>query len=169
MSQSLFEPYKPIAAIAALPTSIKTLQPLCQSMGAVLYSPIETETVKIYHGLLKDHISTIWSEYRAFIFCLATGAVVRLIAPLLAHKSTDPAVIVVDPNGQFVISLCSGHQGGGDKLTQLIAHQLNATAVITSASTGLGLPGIDILGLPFGWRKGSGNWTGVSSAIAQKS
>ena len=65
-----------------------------------------------------------------------------------------------------MISLCSGHQGGADRLTQLIAHQLEATPIITGASHHLALPGIDILGLPFGWRKGPGDWTGVSHTIA---
>ena len=97
---------------------------------------------------------------------MATGAVIRLIAPLLEDKASDPAIIVVEPTGQYVISLCSGHQGGADRLAQLIAQQLNATPIITGASHSLNLPAIDILGLPFGWRKGPGDWTGVSHAIA---
>jgi cobalt-precorrin 5A hydrolase/precorrin-3B C17-methyltransferase len=98
---------------------------------------------------------------------MATGAVLRLIATLLADKSRDPAVIVLDQDGRFAISLCGGHQGGADELTRLIAHQIGATPVLTGASASLGLPGIDILGLPFGWRKGGGDWTAVSGAIAR--
>jgi cobalt-precorrin 5A hydrolase/precorrin-3B C17-methyltransferase len=79
----------------------------------------------------------------------------------------DPAVITIDQKGQFVISLCGGHQGGADQLTRLIAHQLNATAIITGGANGLELPAIDILGLPFGWRKGEGDWTGVSATLAR--
>jgi cobalt-precorrin 5A hydrolase/precorrin-3B C17-methyltransferase len=109
----------------------------------------------------------LWQQNRAFIFCLATGAVVRLIAPLLEDKSRDPAVIVIDENGQFVISLCSGHQGKADQLARLIAHQLGATPILTGASTALGLPGVDILGVPFGWQRGEGDWTGVSAAVAR--
>jgi cobalt-precorrin 5A hydrolase/precorrin-3B C17-methyltransferase len=99
---------------------------------------------------------------------MAAGEIVRLIAPLLGHKTEDPAILAITPDGQYVISLCSGHQGGADRLSQLIARQLTATPIVTSASTHLNLPGIDILGNPFGWRKGEGDWQGVSSAIARQ-
>lgn len=58
----------------------------------------------------------------------------RALAPLLAHKSTDAPVIVIDPAGQHVISLLSGHWGGANELASHVAHLLGATAVITTAS-----------------------------------
>lgn len=121
-----------------------------------------------YPGALKDHLSTLWSNQRGLIFCLATGAVVRLIAPLLEHKFQDPAVVVLDELGQFVISLCSGHLGGADRLTTLIAKQLGATPIITGASAAADLPSLDTLGLPFGWQRGTGDWQGLSVAIAHR-
>ncbi|ACK67590.1 precorrin-3B C17-methyltransferase [Rippkaea orientalis PCC 8801] len=165
-----FVPFHPIAAIATTPQAIEILHPLCQQIGATLYlqNTVNTlENTQIYQGSLKDHLSTIWSQNKAFIFCLATGAVVRLIAPLLRDKSHDPAIIIIDQKGEFVISLCSGHQGKADQLTQLIAHLINAKPIITGASNSLNLPGIDVLGVPFGWCKGQGNWTQISSLIAQ--
>ncbi|MFW6359034.1 MAG: precorrin-3B C(17)-methyltransferase [Chroococcales cyanobacterium] len=169
MSSLLFDPFQPIAAIATNPTAAKHLSPLCQRLGITLWgSPLlqHLEGVTVYPGSIQAHIDFLWSSHRAIIFGLATGAVVRLIAPLLQDKAIDPAVVVVDASGKFVISLCSGHEGKADQLTQLIASQLNATPVITGASSSLGLPGIDILGIPYGWRKGSGDWLGVSAAIA---
>ena len=47
-----------------------------------------------------------------------------------------------------------GHKGGADRLTQAIATQVELTPILTGASSGLRLPGIDILGQPFGWIKG---------------
>ncbi|MEA5471240.1 precorrin-3B C(17)-methyltransferase [Spirulina sp. 06S082] len=173
-----FAAYQPIAAIATTPSAILTLKPFCQASNAVLYVPQSRglvskpsklqENVQFYQGSLKEHLETIWHDYKAFVFVLATGAVTRLIAPLLSDKSTDAAVLVVDEAGEFVISLCGGHQGGGDALTRLVAQTIQATPIITGASHSLNLPGIDILGLPFGWRKGSGDWTGVSAAIAKQ-
>ncbi|EAZ90354.1 precorrin-3B C(17)-methyltransferase [Crocosphaera chwakensis] len=169
---SLFDAFQPIAAIATTPQATQLLHPLCQSLGATLYVPetlpLSDTTICHYQGSLKAHLATIWPNNRAFIFCLATGAVTRLIAPLLKDKASDPAIIVIDPTGQYVISLCSGHQGGADRLAQLIAHHLHATPIITGASHHLNLPAIDLLGLPFGWRKGPGDWTGVSHAIASQ-
>lgn len=122
--------------------------------------------VKVYSGSLKKHLGTIWGNYHSFVFGLATGAVVRLIAPLLQDKTTDPAVIVVD--ALHAISFCGGHQGGADGLTRAIALQLAVTPVLTGGANELGLVGIDVLGKPFGWQRGTGDWTGVSAAIARR-
>ncbi len=177
MKLSLFKDYQPIAAIAVTPSGVKRLLSLCDATDAILWIPascqgaIEGKThprVQVYTGSLTDHLAQIWPDCRAFIFCLATGAVVRAIAPLLQHKSIDPAVVVVDEAGKFTISLCSGHQGSADKLTQAVASHLGATPVLTGASSALQLPGIDVLGVPFGWKRGEGQWTAVSAAIARQ-
>lgn len=168
MSNLLFQDFQPLAAIATTPSGAKTLQPLCQSTGATLWIPESLAGVEgRQYTDLKTHIAHLWQTHRAFVFCLASGAVVRLIAPLLQHKSSDPAVVVVDEAGKFVISLCSGHQGGADKLARLIAQSIGATPVLTGASNGLKLPLLDLLGIPFGWHKGEGDWTGVSAAVAR--
>ncbi|MBF2036722.1 MAG: precorrin-3B C(17)-methyltransferase [Leptolyngbyaceae cyanobacterium T60_A2020_046] len=121
-----------------------------------------------YAGPLRETVADLWPTVEGFVFGLATGAVVRLIAPLLADKATDPAVVVVDEAGQFAISLCGGHQGGGDRLAQVVSQTLSATPVLTGAAHHHGIVGVDVLGEPFGWAKGSGDWTGVASAIARK-
>lgn len=164
----MFQNFQPIAAIATTPTGVKKLQSFCQTSNATLWVPDSLTGTKahVYTGSLKTHLATLWHTHRAFVFCLATGAVVRLITPLLQHKSSDPAVVVIDEAGKFVISLCSGHQGGADKLTRLIAQQIGAIPVLTGAASGLKLPAVDMLGVPFGWRRGEGDWTGVSAAIA---
>lgn len=173
MSQLLFRQFQPLDAIATTATAAQTLQPLCQATGATLWLPESLKNsppsgyIKNYQGSLQAHIASLWKQKRALVFSLATGAVVRLIAPLLTAKDTDPAVVVLDPKGHFVVSLCSGHQGGADQLTQLIASLLGATPVLTGAAASLELPGIDILGTPFGWQRGVGDWTGVSAAIAR--
>jgi cobalt-precorrin 5A hydrolase/precorrin-3B C17-methyltransferase len=170
LSKSLFGDSLPLGAIATTPSAAKILLPVCQSIGADLWvseSLGEIKGTQVYSGSLREHITNVWSQYRGLIFGLATGAVVRLIAPLLRDKSVDPAVIVIDENGKFVISLCGGHQGGADRLTRAIALSLNATPILTGASNGLGLPAVDLLGVPFGWNKGEGDWTKVAASIAR--
>lgn len=169
-----WQEFQPMGAIATTPLAVQHLSPLCQSVGVHLWIPetLQAEVpnstaLQVYSGSLKDHLAKIWPQYRSLIFCLATGAVVRLIAPLLNDKTTDPAILVLDEAGKFVISLCSGHRGGADKLASLVSQYLGSTPVITGASANLGLPGIDILGTPFGWTRGTGEWTGVSAAIAK--
>lgn len=170
LSKLLFEEYQPLAAIATTPAAAKRLLPVAKAMGATLWVPeslAQIEGTQVYRGSLQSHLTDIWHSHRGLIFSLATGAVVRLIAPLLQDKSIDPAVVVIDEAGKFAISLCSGHQGGADKLANAIALQLNAIPIITGASASLGLPAIDTLGIPFNWAKGEGNWTQVAAAIAR--
>ncbi|GAB4225631.1 MAG: precorrin-3B C(17)-methyltransferase [Stanieria sp.] len=170
MNNSCFAQFQPLAAIATTPQSASILQSLCSSIGVELWLPQSltgTENAQFYQSNLSEHLTKIWHEYRAFVFCLATGAVVRLIAPLIESKATDPAIVVVDAQGRFVISLCSGHQGGADLLAQLIAQQIGAKPIITGASDSLRIPGIDRLGVPYGWVKGDGDWTGVMAAVAK--
>ncbi len=86
-----------------------------------------------------------FSAYTAHIFVGATGIAVRAIAPHIQHKSCDPAVIVCDEKGTFVISLLSGHVGGGNSLANDIALHTQGTAIITTATDIHSLPAIDML------------------------
>lgn len=73
-------------------------------------------------------------EVEALIFLSATGIAVRGIAPFLQHKQNDPAVMVIDDCGRFVISLLSGHLGGANQFTTLLAEKIGAIPVITTAT-----------------------------------
>lgn len=165
----MFSDFQPLAAIATTPHGARRLQAIA-ALEEPCWVPasVSLANTQTYTGALKDHVAALWPHQRSFVFCLAVGAVVRLIAPLLRDKATDPAVVVVDEAGQYVISLCGGHQGGGDRLAQALARQLGATPILTGASNYWGLPGADVLGQPFGWGRGPGDWTGVSSAIARQ-
>lgn len=95
---------------------------------------------KFSSGLVHD----IWSKYRNLIFIMATGIVVRTIAPFLKDKKTDPAVVVIDEKGKYVISLLSGHLGGANELAREIAGFFEAEAVITTGSDVNNLTPIDV-------------------------
>ncbi|MGD1897969.1 MAG: precorrin-3B C(17)-methyltransferase [Phormidesmis sp.] len=165
------------AAITTTPAGLRTLAPLLDGLDNLqLWIPPKLQADakellhphKLYESSLAEFLVTHWSKYDGFIFCLASGAVVRLIAPLLSDKATDPAVVVVDQASKFAISLCGGHQGGGDRITHQISQLLEAQPVLTGASNALDLPAIDTVGDPFGWSKGTGDWLAVSSAIAHQ-
>lgn len=68
------------------------------------------------------------------IFIGACGIAVRHIAPYIVGKKTDPAVLVTDECGKYVISLLSGHLGGANELAQKAADILEGIAVVTTAT-----------------------------------
>ncbi|MGH9878428.1 MAG: precorrin-3B C(17)-methyltransferase, partial [Nitrososphaerales archaeon] len=79
-------------------------------------------------------ISKLFNSYDGLVCIFSLGAVIRMVAPHLKDKKTDPAVVVIDDKAQFVISTLSGHLGGANALARLIASILNATPVITTAA-----------------------------------
>lgn len=90
-------------------------------------------------GVLSDSrpakdIAANWWDRDLIIFIGAAGIAVRLIAPLLQHKAKDPAVLVVDEQGQFCISLLSGHLGGANAWTRRVSKLLGSRPVITTAT-----------------------------------
>ena len=94
---------------------------------------------------LDEFIKETYSTVDAIVAVMATGIILRAIAPYLQGKLVDPAIIGVDANGKFVISLLSGHYGGANELTRLISEGIGATAVITTASDSLGKQSVDEL------------------------
>ena len=115
------------------------------------------------HGSMKTVVRERWGQggVEGFVLFAATGVAVRIVAPLLADKHSDPAVVSVDEAGRFAIALCGGHLGGANELTRRVAELLGATPVVTTATDATGLAALDQLpGFV-----ASGDIAGVSAAL----
>ncbi len=100
----------------------------------------------VYHfKKLPTKLKEQFNKYAGHIFLFSTGIAVRLIAPCIDTKMKDPGIVVIDDNGNHVISLLSGHMGGANELTINIASIIKATPVITTATDTNNLPAIDII------------------------
>lgn len=102
----------------------------------------ETTTLKI---------KELFENYNALVCIFSLGAVIRLIAPHMKDKKTDPAVVVIDDTAKFVISTLSGHLGGANELAEKISSTLGAIPVVTTAADVNKTIAVDLLGKEFGW------------------
>lgn len=82
----------------------------------------------------KASLREAFHKYDYLVCIMATGIVVRILAPLLVHKTSDPGVVVMDQRGQYAISLLSGHLGGANDLAREMAALSGGSAVITTAT-----------------------------------
>ena len=101
------------------------------------------------HGDLGDTVRRHWAGVDGFVLFCAAGIAVRVVAPLLgtgpAAKKSDPAVVVVDEAGRFVVPLVGGHGAEANSLAVEVAELLEATPVLTTATDSAGLPALDQL------------------------
>lgn len=128
--------------------------------GAQLFAPekfrAEAEAAapnhaSCYAGKTGDQIPALFAAFDAIVAIVSIGAVVRLIAPHLGSKETDPAVVVVDEAAKFVIPMLSGHLGGANALAGHLATALGAIPVLTTASDARQTLAVDLLGRELGW------------------
>jgi cobalt-precorrin 5A hydrolase/precorrin-3B C17-methyltransferase len=106
------------------------------------------DRTRVYEGPVGEAVRRAFGECEQLVCFLATGAVVRLLAPLLGDKHADPGVVCVDEAGRFAVSLVGGHGGGANELARAVGGVLGAEPVVTTATDAADLPGLDTLGLP---------------------
>ena len=126
-------------------TAIITINEAGQHVGNVLAQELGAERIE------RSDVAALWTDFDAFVFVGAMGICVRTIAPLVADKHTDPAVVCVDSTGEYAVSVLSGHIGGANDLTNRIASALGAMPVVTTQSDRAGLWPLDTLARRFGW------------------
>ena len=93
-------------------------------------------------------LARAWRECDALVCFLAVGATVRLVAPLLSGKASDPGVVCVDEARRFAVAVLGGHAGGANALADRVAQILGAVPVVTTATEATGNAALDSIGWP---------------------
>lgn len=124
-----------LAVISLTKTGSKLAKKISQGKNADMFCKKGTkEEFGVEFDSLNGLVSDIFQVYDGIIFIMATGIVVRIIAPFIVHKKKDPAIVVLDELGNNSISLLSGHLGGANRLAIEVAKIVQANPVITTAT-----------------------------------
>ncbi|MCZ2526099.1 precorrin-3B C(17)-methyltransferase [Streptomyces sp. HB2AG] len=103
---------------------------------------------RVYEGPVREAVARAFAECEGLVCFLATGAAVRLVAPLLTDKAADPGVVCVDEALRHAVALVGGHGGGANELARQVADVLGCAPVVTTATDAVDVPGLDTLGWP---------------------
>lgn len=103
-------------------------------------------TFLIENGL-QNFFERIISKYDTFLFITATGIAVRTIAPFIKSKDKDPAILTMDEEGNFIISLLSGHLGGANEATKILSKITKSIPIISTASDVSGKIAVDTIAM----------------------
>ncbi|WNI14978.1 precorrin-3B C(17)-methyltransferase [Actinacidiphila sp. ITFR-21] len=103
---------------------------------------------RIYEGAVGEVLPRAFGECDRLVLFLATGAAVRLLAPLLTTKRADPAVVTVDEAHRHAVALLGGHARGANALAVALTPLLGTSPVITTATDSAGTPALDTLPYP---------------------
>ncbi len=165
---------KKIAVLAITKNGIKMSLKLKEYFSDFeVFAPIKfsdnNEKIQWYDESTSRKIVELFKNNDGVICLFSLGAVIRLLAPHIKDKKTDPAVIVIDDNANFVISVLSGHLGGANELSNEIAGKIGATSVITTAADVNKTIAVDLVGRDLGWKiDDDSNVTRISAFMVNK-
>jgi len=144
-----------IYVIALTRNGARSAEVTSKSLGAVALAPKKFAAgldVEPFDGPVADLIRKLWPLAGGLILVMAAGIAVRSIATLIKDKYSDPAVVVMDPEGFYAVPILSGHVGGANDLARELHEAMGAIPVITTATDALNKPAIESWALSRGFK-----------------
>lgn len=143
------------AIITATKGGLKQAYKISEGLDADIFTfkkAIEKEDQRhqVISGSLKEFVGQVFKKYDTLLFIMAAGIVVRVISSYVQDKTQDPAVLVMDEAGKYVISLLSGHLGGANEKAVKLAKYIDALPIITTSSDTKGIQSVDMLAKDMG-------------------
>ena len=129
---------KKIAVISFTAGGSELAEKISHALASEGYETVVAKKYKHADDSVKESLSE-WTKEQfqmqdAIVFVGATGIAVRAIAPFIKTKVEDPAVLVIDEQGNYCIPILSGHLGGANELAKELSEKTGAIAVITTAT-----------------------------------
>jgi len=118
---------------------------LARKLSSIMDRDPTVLKVDLYHKNVKQILNKIFNQYDCILGIMASGIMVRSICPLMGDKIQDPSILIMDERSNHVISLLSGHLGGGNEFATKIANILETDPVITTSTDVNHKLGIDSL------------------------
>lgn len=130
---------------------------IAKEYGEILTSHFEEDKIVVYTLekfsiadtiQVKDFTMELEKEFQNYdthIFIMASGIIIRKIAPLLKGKDVDPAILFIDEGKHFVVSLLSGHLGGANEMTYRVSEILHLIPVVSTSSDITGKIAVDTI------------------------
>lgn len=124
--------------------------------------------LRVSRGGLAACVADLWREAGALVFVSSLGVAVRAVAPHLADKEADPAVLAVTEDGRVVLPVTGAHLGGGRDLADRLGARLGVPPLLTTSSDRAGLTAPDLLASRRGWALvGRGNLPTVNRMLLE--
>ena len=117
---------------------------------------------------LARFLATRWPHLQLLVAAMASGALIRSLAPLLRDKHQDPAVLLLDGGGRHLIPLLGSHEKKGDQLATAMAAYRGGQVWRSGYSSGSGQLALDGFGYGLGWQRGLGNWDELVKTFARQ-
>ena len=125
--------------------SAKKLLPILKNHDCIVFNKIQHSDRFVKFDKIDDILANTWEIYDAIVFIMATGAVIRKIAPHLKDKATDPAILIMTLDLKRIIPLVSGHLGGANELADEISSNIQECInFVTTASDQIKVLAFDI-------------------------
>lgn len=121
------------AIVILMPTALALARRIAEAVGGEVHAAASrVDGADQSFDDVKRHVRALFSAGRPIIAIMASGALIRLLAPLLTDKQSEPPVLCVSEDGASVVPLLGGHHGAND-MARTVAEALNAHAAITTA------------------------------------
>ncbi|TFF25002.1 precorrin-3B C(17)-methyltransferase [Jiella endophytica] len=105
---------------------------LAETIAAAIGGTAEAIGARSGGAPIAERLRECFVAGQPIVAIMASGALIRILAPLIADKMAEPPVIAVAEDGSSVVPLIGGHHGAND-LARTIAVATGGFAAVTTA------------------------------------